>query len=183
MRRQQGITLIEVLVAAVVITVGLLGVFQLHLTAKRGSFESYNYTQALSLASDVIERIRVNPSRLANYAAINYGSGSYTLPSTPCHESGGAINRCTPDQMLLWDQYLWDQQLLGTDERIGERNLGSPADMTGCIYVSGNDVEVVVSWRGMNATRDGAGEDSSNCGTADNHRRMVRVETVIVEGV
>ena len=38
---QDGVTLIEVLISALVVAVGLLGVFQLHLVAKRGSYESF----------------------------------------------------------------------------------------------------------------------------------------------
>ena len=37
-RRQDGVTLIEVMISTVVVSVGLLGVFQLHLVAKRSSY-------------------------------------------------------------------------------------------------------------------------------------------------
>ena len=79
-RRQDGVTLIEVMISTVVVSVGLLGVFQLHLVAKRSSYESSQYTQAHALATDIVERMRVNASQIAAYDSRDYGMGVFVPP-------------------------------------------------------------------------------------------------------
>ncbi len=53
--REQGFTLIEVLVAVVILTVGLLAVGTMQISAIRGNFMSGNTSTALSLASEKME--------------------------------------------------------------------------------------------------------------------------------
>ena len=53
--REQGFTLIEVLVAIVILTVGLLAVGTMQISAIRGNFMSGNTSIALSLASEKME--------------------------------------------------------------------------------------------------------------------------------
>ena len=53
--REQGFTLIEVLVAIVILTVGLLAVGTMQISAIRGNFMSGNTSTALSLASEKME--------------------------------------------------------------------------------------------------------------------------------
>jgi len=55
-----GMTLIEILVALVVISVGLLGVAALQVVSLRSSQGSYLRTQATALAGDIIDRMRGN---------------------------------------------------------------------------------------------------------------------------
>jgi type IV pilus assembly protein PilV len=54
-------TLIEVLVTLVLISVGLLGVAALQLTSLRGNQEAYVRSQASALAGYILDRIRANP--------------------------------------------------------------------------------------------------------------------------
>lgn len=56
----RGMTLIEVLVSLVVISVGLLGVAALQTVSLRNSQGSYLRTQATALADDIIDRMRAN---------------------------------------------------------------------------------------------------------------------------
>ncbi|WP_298442516.1 type IV pilus modification protein PilV [uncultured Ferrimonas sp.] len=180
---QHGFTLIEVMVAAIVTTVGLLGVFQLHTQAKRSSFESFNYSNASVMATDVIDRMRLNPTQLANYAGTNFGAGSQPVPTTPCKLSAGVINNCSDNELLQWDRFHWEQMLLGSAEQRGSTNIGAPAGIVGCIFVTGIVVEVVVSWRGLVASSDGASNHSANaktCGQSNSHRRQVVLNTVIL---
>jgi type IV pilus modification protein PilV len=54
-QRQEGFTLIEVLIAVVILTVGLLAVGTMQISAIRGNFMSGNTSIALSLASEKME--------------------------------------------------------------------------------------------------------------------------------
>ena len=183
-RHQEGVTLIETLISAVVVSVGLLGVFQLHLVAKRGSYESFQYTQAHALATDIVERMRANPSQLSNYASRDYGTGNLAAPAKSCANLTADEGGCVAPEMVQWDQHQWHQMLTGRDEMMGDRAIGGASGMRGCVTVSDAAVEVVVTWRGMDETVDGAvGGTAAQCGQADARRRSVRIATTIVEGV
>ena len=57
---QRGLGIIEVLVALVVVSLGVLGVAGLQLTGMKHSAGSLYRAQALSLAEDMAERMRLN---------------------------------------------------------------------------------------------------------------------------
>ena len=65
----RGFTLIEVLVTLVILTFGLLGIAGLMAKGQRASFEAFQRQQAISLASDMSERVRANRSQAAVYTA------------------------------------------------------------------------------------------------------------------
>ena len=62
-RIQRGVTLIEVLVAIVVLSMGLLGLANLQATAMRFNDSAYLRSQATNIAYDIIDRIRANRTR------------------------------------------------------------------------------------------------------------------------
>jgi type IV pilus modification protein PilV len=66
--RCRGFTLIETLIALVVLSVGLLGVAALLLSSLRSQAGSQRELAALNLLQDIAERIRVNPEGRAAYA-------------------------------------------------------------------------------------------------------------------
>lgn len=57
---QDGFTMVEVLVALVVLAVGLLGVAGMQMTALRGSNSSYQRSQAIFCIYDIMDRLRAN---------------------------------------------------------------------------------------------------------------------------
>ena len=58
--RQQGATLIEVLVAVVVLSIGLLGLGVLQGISLRGNTNAYLRTQATNVSYEIIDRMRAN---------------------------------------------------------------------------------------------------------------------------
>lgn len=68
---QRGATLIEVLVAIVILSIGLLGLAGLQATSIKSNEGSYYRSQATILANDIIDRMRANRT-----AAI---AGNYNL--------------------------------------------------------------------------------------------------------
>jgi type IV pilus assembly protein PilV len=79
MKRQAGISLIEVLVALLVMTIALLGAAALQLNALKYTDSAARRTQASFIAYDMLDRIRANTSALAQYALPNLGSA----PASP----------------------------------------------------------------------------------------------------
>ena len=77
-RSANGFTLIEVLVALVVITVGMLGVAVLYVEGLRMNRTSLYRTTAVALATDMSERIRANqgPNQGADYVGNGPGADS-----------------------------------------------------------------------------------------------------------
>jgi len=65
-KRQQGISLVEVLVAVVVLSIGMLGMAGLQFNSAKMNQSAYFRTQATSLAYDLTDRMRVNRAAALN---------------------------------------------------------------------------------------------------------------------
>ena len=68
-----GFTLVEVLIALVVLSVGMLGIAVLYVETLRAGRTAQLHTQAVSLAADLADRIRVNrvPADVYTGAGLN----------------------------------------------------------------------------------------------------------------
>lgn len=89
-RDGRGMSLVEVLVALVVVSVGALSATSLQIVTKRSNRDASQRLEATHLASTLIERMRANnsPAGLTVYAtAALYSTG------TPRPMGGGALNR------------------------------------------------------------------------------------------
>lgn len=84
LKRQSGVSLLEVLIAVLVLSVGLLGIAGLQTANIRNTQSAHQRTVAVLLAASMAERIRANPA-----AAI---TGAFVLPkSCEALEAGGSI--------------------------------------------------------------------------------------------
>jgi len=106
-RRIEGFTLIETLVALLVLSVGMIGVVALHGQGLSASGLAIRHTAAVGLASDIADRIRVNRGAREAYEGAA-GDNNCDDPTG----SGGVD--CTPDQMAAHDLFLWQAQLAQT---------------------------------------------------------------------
>lgn len=78
-RHSAGMTLIEVLVTLVIISVGLLGVAALQLSTVRNNYDAYVRSQAAVLASDMFDRMRANrAAALDDDNPYEVGFGNFT---------------------------------------------------------------------------------------------------------
>lgn len=69
---QQGVGLMEVLVAIFLLAIGVLGFSALQIRAIDASQEAADRSMAMNIARDLAERIRINKTALVNYKdAIN----------------------------------------------------------------------------------------------------------------
>lgn len=98
----RAFSLIEAMVALVVLSVGMIGIAALYGQSLSAGRTAQLRTQAVNLASDMADRIRVNRRGLDAYA----GAGS----NNGCDpQSGGAS--CTPAQMAAHDLFVWAAQV------------------------------------------------------------------------
>ena len=100
----RGFSIVEVLVALVVLAVGMLGIAGLYVTSLQASGSALLRMQAVNLASDMADRIRANPDAGAAYAG--------EPADNNC--AGAAPASCSPAQMAADDLFRWHRQLAAT---------------------------------------------------------------------
>lgn len=104
-RHVRGVSLIEVLMAVLVFSVGLIGLSGLLVGSIRSNQAGYQRTQVEFMAMTMADRMRANP--------LAVWSGAYntaTYPVTGAQTCTTAI-ACTPAKLALRDQILWSNQL------------------------------------------------------------------------
>ena len=92
-----GFSLLELLVAVLVVAVGALGVAGLQLASIQNNRGAMQYSVTTSLANDLVERVRANPG--ADYR-IDLGAAP-----PPFHNC--LANDCTSDQLAQFDLAVW----------------------------------------------------------------------------
>ena len=135
----EGFGLIEVLVAILVLSVGLLGLINLQIRGHQYSDSARQRAQATYLAYDILDRMRANKDEVDN--------GTYDLTlgaslSTP--SSSDMCNKttvsCAPDKLAEFDLWEWKQDLSthlpNGDASIRKNNLIATTD----IY------EITIQW-------------------------------------
>ncbi|MBK1719528.1 type IV pilus modification protein PilV [Thiocystis violacea] len=70
-KHQQGFTLIEVLIAALVLSIGLLGLAGLQAISQKLNYSAYQRSQAASLAYEIADAIRANAANASGYVPIS----------------------------------------------------------------------------------------------------------------
>ncbi|MBK1647899.1 type IV pilus modification protein PilV [Rhabdochromatium marinum] len=89
--KQQGFTLIEVLIAALVLAIGLLGLAGLQAVSLKMSQGSYLRVQATNLAYEIADSIRANKSNASDYAGTFTTTCNQTLTYASSYSSGTEI--------------------------------------------------------------------------------------------
>jgi type IV pilus assembly protein PilV len=101
--RYGGFSLVEAMVALVVLSVGMIGIAALHGQSLAANRTAQLRTQAVNLTADMADRVRLN--RLGGAA---YAGPSENRSCDP--QSGGGVD-CTPQQMAEHDVLVWQQQV------------------------------------------------------------------------
>lgn len=131
---QAGFTMVEVLVALVVLTIGMLGIAALLLKSLQSGRTATYRTQAVNLAADLADRIRVNRTADVAYGTL-FAETEVAVPA--CDTTGG----CTDLDLAATDLSRWKAtiaQLLPNGE--GQVVVTVPA-------VPGNPTNYVVTVR------------------------------------
>jgi type IV pilus assembly protein PilV len=125
--RRGGFTLIEALVALLVISIGLLGVAALQLTSLRSNHASAMRSQATVLAYDIVDRMRANRT-----AAL---AGNYNIALGATATAGTVAG----DDVIAWKQNI-SRTLPATD------NSGTPQVADGSVVQNGAIFTVTIRW-------------------------------------
>jgi type IV pilus assembly protein PilV len=103
--RERGLSLIECLIALVVLAIGLLGMARLILQGLRDGHSALLRTQAVNLVTDMAERIRANPAAAGAYDCATYASGPATRNCAPTNSAAGT--NCTATDLAEDDLARW----------------------------------------------------------------------------
>lgn len=76
-RKNRGFTLIEVLIAMLILAIGVLGIVALQFKGLQYNQDAYLRTQVNLLAYDIADRMRLNQDNAADYAS---GLTNWTVP-------------------------------------------------------------------------------------------------------
>lgn len=102
-KNQHGVGLVEVLVALLILAIGVMGYVMLQARALEATAESAQRVQAMNIARDFAERVRVNreawgPS--GKYVTEMSVAANQKNASKDCHEAGIV---CTPAELADFD--------------------------------------------------------------------------------
>jgi type IV pilus assembly protein PilV len=179
--------MIEVLIAMLVLSIGILNIAGLQTMAKKSNFNAIQRTSATVLAKDVVERMRANPVSLSQYRTLGVGGGTLTQPVTTCTEAV----QCNTLQLAAYDLWQWEDLMDGSSENrdIDGTNTetGGMASPTGCISgpVAGGAGVYTISivWRGItelsNVSANMCGVASGKYGANEEFRRLLTFDTYI----
>lgn len=103
-RRQHGISLIESLVAIVIMALGILGILGVQMRTLTDTSTTVRRAQAIRLIEDLSERMRVSPNALLSIK--DYESG-YDEKGSAMTASDCANTACTPAQQAKYDLKQW----------------------------------------------------------------------------
>jgi type IV pilus assembly protein PilV len=140
--RRNGFSLVEVLVALLVMSIGLLGVGKLVLFSSRANDSAYMRSQATALGYSILDSMRAN-----RQTALNQGYDLAVLsaaanPGVPCDNTGA----CSANVLAVYDLWTWRNRLLvalGPSGKGGVQTVSVPNPTTGTINVTAT---VTVQW-------------------------------------
>lgn len=114
--RQAGFTLLEVLIALIIVSIGLLGVAAMQASTLKNAGSSKYRSAAISLTADMADRMRANIEGLVQgNMAVDTGynrprtalaDAVYNTPNAACRSTG-----CLPADMALDDLATWQERL------------------------------------------------------------------------
>jgi type IV pilus assembly protein PilV len=174
--RQSGVSLVEVLVAMVILAIGLLSLVVLHGRLHVLQLESYQRSQALIILNDMASRIQLNRNDADAYVTVDpLGTGT-----ADCD-----FGNATRQQI---DSSEWCTALQGAAETLGADNVGAMVGARACVEnIAAGEYMVTVAWQGMAPLSAppvtvgcGAGEYDGGAGTPCVNDLCRRVVTTVV---
>ncbi len=184
-RRQGGFSLLELLIALLVFSVGVLAIAGLQIVSKQANYEGLQRTTASQIAHGLLEDVRMNGPGAATYlAAGQLGNGSRGAEPVPNCKTGA---ECNAAQKAAYDLWFWEQVLDGNLESNGGVGAGGLLLPTLCITGppggGAGTYQVTVAWRGTatltSNVNNPCGAATGNYGANNELRRILQIPTFI----
>jgi len=184
-KNNRAFSLLELLIALVVFSIGMLAIAGLQTVSKQANFESLQRTTAAQVANGVLEDMRTNGNGIDIYAASAQVGGSSIAaePAPTCRDA----DECNAVQKAAHDLWFWEQLLDGnleTNAGIAAGGLVLPAMcITGPPGGGAGVYQVTIVWRGTASITSNVanpcGTASGNYGAQNQFRRIVQIPTYI----
>lgn len=177
--RQSGFSMIELLIALVIVLINIMGVAGLVVKTVQQEAEAYQRVEALVILQDMVDRINANRQVASCYSngatGVQLGKG---FDATNLHDCGTS----TAQEQAEGDLLAWHDMLLGTEAAEGTTNVGGMIGARGCI-TQVNALEriyrITVAWQGLSATT--APKAALTCGSGNyGDEKLRRVVTALV---
>ena len=167
MRLQTGFSMIEVLVALMIVVLGLMGLAGMQVRMQQAEFESYQRAQALVLMQDMVDRIQLHRVTASCFRFTNATSGSPYLGTSKNHTAACAASTANDNTQAVTSLNGWDSALTGAAETKGGAAVGAMVGARGCVsydsaseltdsagaFISGTGLyTVAVAWQGTTDT-------------------------------
>ncbi len=114
--RCKGFTLIEVLVAVIILALGLIGLAGLQANGLANNHSAYNRSQASQFAYDIADRMRSNSSVVNAYVGATDKANILACPNgtNPCTSCTTTATPCIETVMVTKDVFEWKNSLRTT---------------------------------------------------------------------
>lgn len=194
-RSQSGMTMLEAMIAGVVLAIGILGIVSLLLLSKTSQHAAIERTRAVALADDMLERIRRNPGGMAIYSAADLDSpvGGDSLGDEPEPSCTAAL--CSENELATHDLWAWEE-LLDTSFGSLDEDGDVISSMRGCVVFTADagagksntgTVNIILQWQGLEDSTDAVGAGDV-CGADwdeadEDYRRQVVMSSYIVDEI
>jgi type IV pilus assembly protein PilV len=168
---QKGFTLIEILVAVVVLSIGLLGLAGLQARSLQFNKSAEQRSQATILAYDIIDRMR------ANRALAEAGSYDLALGTGPGATVNCETGTCSTANLATYDLNQWLCLLGSWDASAACGNFGIEGlllEGDGAVVRAGNTVTVTIRW-----TDDRSNVDDATVNQSTSRLTQINVSTIL----
>lgn len=182
---QRAFSLLELLIALIIFSIGMLAVAGLQTVSKRANYEAVQRTAASQVANGLLEDMRTNGNGMAVYLGAGpLGGGSRGAEPVPNCKAGA---ECTAAQKAAHDLWYWESVLDGnleTNAGIAAGGLLLPTlCVDGPLGAIAGIYQVTIVWRGSaalnSANANPCGAATGNYGAQNELRRILEIPTFI----
>lgn len=166
---QQGVGMIEVMVALLIFSIGMLGIASLQVVSLKTSFEAEQRYEATLLVDDLMARINSSGIKLKERKSVYLGNESiiqYDSDEDP--DDAGIVDcsaidsDCILEEKAAWDIFQWKLAVQAQAVKHGTQPQGLKG-AKGCLsFPDGISPRVTVVWESM--TEIGDGPVKAECG-------------------
>ena len=165
-RQEQGFTLIEAMVSAAILAIGLLSLAAMTTMSFAHNSDGNEVTVATNLAAELVERMQFNRRNLVNgYNGINLASANPALCVQNALTQPVARGDC-----LQWQARLFASGLVGVQAQVAVAAVGP-------VGLNQNNINVTVTWTG--ASRNVISAGAAPVGAVLPGTKSVRLNTMI----
>lgn len=150
--RQNGVSLIEALVAVLVTVLGILGILGMQMRTMNNTQAAVRQAQAIRLVENLSERLRMNPNSFSSGTASNYLVG-WGADGTAVN----CTNGCDSATLAQWDIEQWKKNVREILP-LADANVFFVNDESGAAAGNNRQLGVMISWRENESA--GVSEDS-----------------------